>query len=152
MKQSKIITQQPKSLENSNIVDIKLVTIQHPKTSCKLSKAIRQAEKISQVSGDGKYSDSPLYIETKKSENFLNEKNVKVTKRSHAFTSYASSYNVEILNFFNSKLQFKGPESAIKNKLTDLLSKFKSLKFLTTPVLEFKKIESDDKIYMAPFI
>ena len=66
----KIIAQQPKAFENANIVNIKSVTIEHPKTSCKLSKTIKQAEKISQVSVAGKNSDSPLYSETEK-KNFF---------------------------------------------------------------------------------
>ena len=51
-----------------------------------------------------------------KSKIFLNEKNVKVTKRAHAFKGYASSHNVEILNSVNPELQLKDTESAIKNK------------------------------------
>ena len=58
-----IITQQPKSLKVPNIFDIKLVTVKHAKTSCTLSKTIRQDEKVFQV-GLGKNSDSPLYSET----------------------------------------------------------------------------------------
>ena len=42
VKQSIIITQQPKRLENPNIVDIESVFIEHPKVSHKLSKTIRQ--------------------------------------------------------------------------------------------------------------
>ena len=38
---------------------------------------------------------------TQKRERFLNEKNVKITKRAPAFIGYASSDNVEILNSFN---------------------------------------------------
>ena len=65
-----IITQQPKTIENPNIIDISSFTIEHLKTSRKLSKSIRQAEKVSQVSGADKNSTSPLYSETKKSEFF----------------------------------------------------------------------------------
>ena len=61
VKQSKIITQQPKTFENPNIIGIKLVNIEHTKTSHKLSKTIRQAEKVSQVG-----SNSSLYNDTKK--------------------------------------------------------------------------------------
>ena len=64
VKRSKIITQLLKSLENPKIVDIKSVTKEHPKTSCKLSKTIRQTKKVFQV-GSGKSSNSPLYSETK---------------------------------------------------------------------------------------
>ena len=46
VKWSKLITQQPKNLENSSIVVIKLGTIEHPKTFRKLSIAIRKAEKF----------------------------------------------------------------------------------------------------------
>ena len=49
---------------------------EHPKTSYKLSKTTRQAEKVG--------SDSSLCSDIKKSENFLNEKNVRITKRVHA--------------------------------------------------------------------
>ena len=35
-----------------------------------------------------------------KSENILSEQNAKITKRADAFKVFASSYNVEILNFF----------------------------------------------------
>ena len=54
-----------------------------------------------------------------KIEYVLNEKNVKITKRAHAFKDYASTYNVEILNSFESELQLKDTESAIKSKLKD---------------------------------
>ena len=47
VKRSKIITQQPKTLENQNLVDIQSIIIEHPKTSRKLSKAVRQTEKNS---------------------------------------------------------------------------------------------------------
>ena len=51
-----------------------------------------------------------------KSEKFLNEKKVKITKWTHGFKGYVSSYNVETLNSFNPKLQLKDSESAIKRK------------------------------------
>ena len=41
-------------------------------------------------------------IQKKKNfENILNENNIKVTQREHAFKSYTSTRNVEILNYFN---------------------------------------------------
>ena len=64
---------------------------------------------------------------------------VKITKRSHAFKDYASSYNLEILNSFNPELQFKVTESAFKNKLIHLLPELKGFKFVATLILEFKK-------------
>ena len=47
----------------------------------------------------------------------------------HAFKGYASSYVVEILNFFNPELQFKDTEPAIKNK-----HGFRGFKFVTALV------------------
>ena len=61
MKQSEIITYQPKTFENPNVVDIKSVIIEHLKTPHKLSKIIRQTEKLSQIG-----SNSSLNGDTKK--------------------------------------------------------------------------------------
>ena len=63
----------------------------------------------------------------------------------HAFEGYGGSYNVEIINSFNPELQIKDTESAIKSKVIGLLTQLKGFKFVTTLVLVFKKIESDDK-------
>ena len=76
-----------------------------------------------------------------KREIFLNKKNVKVTKREHAFKGFASTYNVEILNSFYPELQLKDTESAIKSELIELLTQLKSFIFATTLVLVFIKTE-----------
>ena len=47
VKQSETFTYQPKTFENSIIVDIKSVIIEHPKTSHKLSKTIGKGRKVS---------------------------------------------------------------------------------------------------------
>ena len=75
----------------------------------------------------------------------MNEKNVKITKREHAFKDYASTYNVEILNSLNSKIQLQDTEYTTKSKLIDLLSELTGFKLVTTLVLLFKKIASEDK-------
>ena len=69
----------------------------------------------------------------------------KITKRYHAFKGYVISYNVKILNCFNPELQLKDNESAIRNKPINVLTELKVFKFVTTLVLEFNKIGSDDK-------
>ena len=114
VKQSKVIAQQLKATENPNIVDIKSVNMERSKTSHKLFKTIRQAEKVFQVAS-GKNSQIPLCSETKRVKNVWS-KNAKVTKQSNAFNGYASSYNVEILNYFNPELQTKDTKSTIRNK------------------------------------
>ena len=60
LKRSKSNTQQPKTIQNTNIADIKSVIIEHPKIVHKSSKAVRQAEKVSQISAASKNSDNPL--------------------------------------------------------------------------------------------
>ena len=79
------------------------------------------------------------------------KKNVKRTKQTHTFKGYASSYIIEILNSFNSELQRKDIESAIKSNLIELLTQLKSFKFVTTLVLVFKK-RVKIKQSMTPFI
>ena len=78
-------------------------------------------------------------------------KNAKITKWSHTYEGCASTYNVEILNSLNPELQLKDIESAIKNKLIDLLSELRGFKFVTTLVLESKKIESNDESKYSTF-
>ena len=99
---------------------------------------------MSQVSDTGKNSDSILRNETIKISKFWMKKNAKIMKRSHAYKSYASTCSVKILNSFNPE-QLKDTKYAIINKLIDLLTGIKCFKFMTTLVLEFQRIESDDK-------
>ena len=64
----------------------------------------------------------------------MNEKIVKITKRAHAFKGYASSYNVEVVNSFDSELRLKDTESTIE-KLTEL----RGFKFVKRLVLVLKR-------------
>ena len=74
-----------------------------------------------------------MYSDRKKSK-YFDEKNVKITKRAHAFKGFASSYNIENLNCFNPELQLKDNESAIESELKKLLTESKRFKFLETLV------------------
>ena len=115
---------------------------------------LRQAKKVSQVVGSVKNSTSPLYSETTKPEFFYETKTTKkakITKPSHAYKSYASTYKVDFFNLFNPELQLKDTESAIRSKAKDLLTELKGVKFVMILVLEFKKIESDDEINYRTF-
>ena len=80
-----------------------------------------------------------------KKSKYFKRKNVKITKQEHAFKGFQSTFNVEILNSFNSELQLKDSEYTIKSKLVELLTQLKGFKFATTLVLVFKKIERKDK-------
>ena len=55
------------------------------------------------------------------------------------------------MNSLNPELQLKDTESIIKNELVDLLTELKGFKFLTTLVLEFRKIQGDDKTQYSTF-
>ena len=73
VKQSEIITYQPKTFQNSNIVDGRSVITEHPRTSHKLPETSWRIG-----------SNSSLYSD-KKREKILNAKNVKNNKSSTCF-------------------------------------------------------------------
>ena len=83
-----------------------------------------------------------LYCDIKDVKIYWTKKIWKKTKREHAFKRYASTYNVEFLHAFNTELQLKNAESAIKSKLIELLNQLKGFKFVTTLVLDRKHIEN----------
>ena len=58
---------------------------------------------------------------------------------------FISTYNLEILNSFSPELQHKDTGSVINSKLLNLLAQLRGLRFVTTLVLVFKNIESEDK-------
>ena len=55
VKQSEIISYQPKAFENPNIGDINSVITEHPKTSHKLSKTIKKTHKVSPADSGKKF-------------------------------------------------------------------------------------------------
>ena len=136
VKQLEVTTYQSKTFENPNIVDIKSITTENPKTSHKLFKTMRQVIRL-----------MALYVVIQKSQKFLNKKKkMKITKRENAFKGFASTYyNVEILNSFNPEVQLNDSEAATKSKLIKSLTHLKGFKFVTTLVLVLKKIENEDK-------
>ena len=132
-KKSKVITYQSKTFQNLNVVDITLINTEHTQTSHKLPKSIKQVKK--------KQVLIAFYIEIQKTENR------KCKKITNAFKGDASSNvtETEILNSFNPELQLKDNDSAIKSDLIDLLAQLKGFEFVTTLVLVFKNIESEEK-------
>ena len=73
------------------------------------------------------------------------QKNVKITKRENAFKGFASSYNVETLNSLTLNYNLKILNLQLKINLKKSLTESRELKFVTTLVLVFKKIECDDE-------
>ena len=55
---------------------------------------------------------------------------------------------LKFFTFFNSELQLKDTESAIKSKLIELLTQLKGFKFVTALVLVFKKIKQSMTIFI----
>ena len=68
------MVKQLKAIESPNAIDVASVTIEHPESSNKLSKIIRQGKKVSQVADADKNQNSSLCGDTTKSENVLNKK------------------------------------------------------------------------------
>ena len=56
------------------------------------------------------------------------------------------------MNSSNSEPQLNDVKSAIKNDLVDLLTELRGFKFVTTPVIKFKKTISDERKNMTLFI
>ena len=56
-----------------------------------------------------------------------------------------------MLNSFHPQLKLKDTESAIKNKLKIFLSELRGFRFVTTLVLEFKKIEKENETKYSSF-
>ena len=46
---------------------------------------------------------------------------MKITKQVHSLKGFASSYNVKVLNSFDPELQLKDTESAVKNKVKNIV-------------------------------
>lgn len=69
--------------------------------------------------------------------------NAQITKWSHAYKGYASTY-VDIVNSLFPEIQLKNTGSVIKNKLKDLLCELRGFKIVIALVLADKKIETDD--------
>ena len=56
------------------MIDIKLVTLEYPKTPRKLSKTIRQDKRVLQVGGADENCTSSLYSKTTKTDFFMKQR------------------------------------------------------------------------------
>ena len=74
VKELEVTTYQSKTFENPNIVDIKSITTENPKTSHKLFKTMRQVIRL-----------MTLYVVIQKSQNFLNKKKYENNKTRKCF-------------------------------------------------------------------
>ena len=102
-------------------------TFRNPKSSNKLYKTIKQAEKVS--------SDSSLYSDKKKSKYFKWQK-YKTIKTTTCFNFNIRALMIlKLYFFFHPKLQVKDTECAIESNLIWLLTWLKGFKFVTTLVL-----------------
>lgn len=71
----------------------------------------------------------------KTSEFFLHEKDIKISKQSHAYGDYVSTCNVDTLYSFSHELE----------ELINFFFELRAFKLVITLVLEFEKIEKDDE-------
>ena len=68
-----------------------------------------------------------------------------MSKQSYPYRGYLSTYNAKILNSFNPEIQLKDTQSAVENKIINVLPEFRGFKFETTLVLVFKKNKNDNE-------
>ena len=59
--------------------------------------------------------------------------------------------NIYFVRLLNVELKLKDTESAIRDKLIDLLLELQGFQFLTTLIIEFRKIESVDTAKYTTF-
>ena len=59
--------------------------------------------------------------------------------------------NIYFVRLLNVELKLKDTESAIRDKLIDLLLELQGFQFLTTLIIEFRKIESVDTAQYTTF-
>ena len=71
-------------------------------------------------------------------------------KSDHAFSGYAMSYNVEILDKKDLIVQLQASESSIKDLFNGLLNETKGFKYQITVKMLFKKYNSNGEIEFPP--
>ena len=73
-----------------------------------------------------------------------------VVKTNQAFTGYAMSYKVEIIERKDSIVQLKASKSSIKDLFNDLLNETKGFKYQMTVNVLLKKYKLNEEIEFAP--
>ena len=79
---------------------------------------------------------------------FQNQLNI--IKRDHAFSGYAMSYKVEIVDKKDAIVQLEVSKSSIKDMFNDLLNKTKGFTYQITVKVLLKKYKSNGEIKFAP--
>ena len=79
---------------------------------------------------------------------FYDELNI--VKNNSAFSGYARSYKIEIVDKKDPLVQFKVSKSIIKNLFKDLLNEIKSFKYQITLAVLLSKIKTDGSIEYSP--
>ena len=73
-----------------------------------------------------------------------------IIKTDHAFSGYAMSYKVEIVDKKDLIVQLQGSKSSIKDLFNDLLYETKGFKYQNTVKVLLKKYRSNGEIEFAP--
>ena len=79
---------------------------------------------------------------------FYNQLNIIRTE--HAFSGYAMSYKVEIVDKKDVIVQLEASKSSIKDLLIDLLNEIRGFKYQITVKVLLKKFRSNGEIEFAP--
>ena len=79
---------------------------------------------------------------------FYNE--LSIIKNSNAFSGYARSYKVEIVDKKDSLVQLQASKSGIKDLFKDLLNEMKGFKYQITLAILLSEIKTDGSIEYSP--
>ena len=80
----------------------------------------------------------------------INDDQSNIIKTDHAFSGYAMSHKVELVDKKDVILQLEGSKSSIKDLFNDLLSETKGFKYQITVKVLLKKYKSNGEIEFAP--
>ena len=85
------MTQQSKPVVSPNFMDIKLVTVEHPKTSYKLFKTMRQASRFLKQSVPEQILPGLYIMKQQNVKTVSKKKNAAIAKVPYAYKGYAIS-------------------------------------------------------------
>ena len=131
--------EQAETVEEPNNIDIESVTKEHPKTTTKLSKSIKQSQTITQQSKTIKKYIIKEYRESKAIDYHLK---LEILRRHNNLPQNCSQfYEIKILGFKEVDGQLELKRSCIKNKLFEITKEFKDFKIQQNLKVEFKNNE-----------
>ena len=94
--------------------------------------------------------DKPIIKRSKNIDLLPFYDHLNIVKTDHAFSRYAMSYKVEIVDKKDLIVQLEASKSSIKDSLNNLLNETKGFKFQITVKFLLKKYKSNEEIEFTP--